>query len=78
MSRARRHLNILALSAPLHRQARALQGDVNASFLLVHGAMSRAFADPAEPEAPAPDLARTLHADLLAAFRKGEGSGGAR
>ena len=68
MTRTRRHLNILALADPLHRQASQLQSDVNASFLLVHNTMSKAFAEPEQAHAPAQDLAQALHADLLHNF----------
>lgn len=74
MPRTRRHLNILALATPLHRQASALQGDVNASYLMVHTAMAKAMAEPQGPE-PAPgELAATIHADLLETFEASEAS----
>ena len=63
-SRTKRHLELLALSRPLHRYARALQPDVNASFLLVHRAMSKAFADPHGAPRPAAELEASLRADI--------------
>ena len=42
--RAPRHLELLQLTKSLQRYSLALQSDVNAAFLLVHNALSRAFA----------------------------------
>ena len=69
MSRTRRHLNVLAHSAPLHRQARELQSDVNASYLLVHDTLSKAFAQTPGVQPTDKDLAEALRADLLQTFR---------
>ena len=63
-SRTKRHLELLALSRPLHRYARALQPDVNASFFLVHRAMSKAFAEPNGALRPAAELEASLRADI--------------
>ncbi len=63
-SRTKRHLELLSLSRPLHRYARALQPDVNASFLLVHRAMSKAFAEPNGALRPSAGLEASLRADI--------------
>ena len=42
---ARRRIELLQLSEPLRRYASRLNPDVNASFFLVHQALSAAFAD---------------------------------
>jgi len=63
-SRASRHLQLLTLSHPLQRYARTLQPDVNASFLLVHRALSRAFAECDEDLRPSVGLEASLRADM--------------
>ena len=63
-SRAERHLELLTLSHPLQRYARTLQPDVNASFLLVHRALSRAFAERDADLRPSVGLEASLRADV--------------
>lgn len=63
-SRAARHLELLTLSHPLQRYARALLPDLNASFLLVHRALSRAFAERASSLRPSVGLEASLRADM--------------
>lgn len=68
-SRAERHLELLKLSHPLHRYARTLLSDTNASFLLVHQALSRAFAEEDGGLRPSAGLEASLRADMDGAFR---------
>lgn len=68
-SRAERHLELLKLSHPLHRYARTLQSDTNASFLLVHHALSRAFAEEDGGLRPSTGLEASLRADMETSFR---------
>jgi hypothetical protein len=68
-SRAERHLELLKLSRPLHRYARTLQPDTNASFLLVHQALARAFAEADETLRPSAGLEASLRADMDRTFR---------
>ena len=68
-SRTQRHLELLKLSRPLHRFAGALQPDANASFLLVHRAMSRAFAEQSGELRPSAGLEASLQADVAETFR---------
>ena len=63
-SRTERHLELLALSKPLHRYARSLQSDDNAAFLLVHRALSRAFAEKDGDLRPSAGLEASLRADV--------------
>ena len=63
-SRAERHLELLTLSHPLQRYARARQPDVNASLLLVHRALSRAFAEYGADLRPSTGLEASLRADV--------------
>lgn len=63
-SRTQRHLELLKLSRPLHGYARTLDMDVNASFLLVHRALSSAFAEAGAALRPSSDLERSLRADM--------------
>lgn len=63
-SRTKRHLELLALSHPLHRYASALQPDVNASLFLVHRAMSKAFAEGNSALRSAVGLEASLRADI--------------
>ena len=42
-ARAKRRLELLALGEPLRRYAGRLRADTNASFMLVHQALSAAF-----------------------------------
>ncbi|HWA62479.1 MAG TPA: hypothetical protein VG939_13945 [Caulobacteraceae bacterium] len=62
--RTRRHLELLRLARPLQRYARRLHPDPNASFFLVHQALSAAFA-----EAPhlrdGQDLESVLREDMV-------------
>lgn len=67
--RTKRHLALLALSQPLNRYARALQPDANASFLLVHKALSAAFAEPSGALRPTVGLEASLRADIDRGFR---------
>lgn len=59
-----RHLELIALTRPLLRYARAREPDLNASFLLVHRALSRAFAEPAHGLRPLGGLEASLRADI--------------
>lgn len=68
-SRAQRHLELLRLSHRLHRYARTLQPDANASFLLVHKALSRAFAEEAGRLRPSAGLEASLKADMDSSLR---------
>ena len=68
-SRAERHLELLRLSPPLHRYARTLQADTNASFLLVHKALSRAFAEQDGGLRPSVGLEASLRTDMHRALR---------
>ena len=68
-SRKERHLELLKLSRPLHRYARTLQPDANASFLLVHRAMARASPKRAGACARAPAWSASLRADMDDTFR---------
>lgn len=63
-SRAERHLELLRLSHPLHRYARTLRADANASYLLVHRALSRAFAESDGELRPSAGLEASLRADM--------------
>lgn len=45
-TRARRRIELLRLSEPLRRYASSLSPDINAASLLVHQALSAAFAEP--------------------------------
>ena len=63
-SRSERHLELLKLSRPLHRYARTLRSDTNASFLLVHQALSRAFAEEDGGLRPSAGLEASLRADM--------------
>jgi hypothetical protein len=63
-SRAKRHLELLTLSHPLQRYARTLEPDVNASFLLVHRALSRAVAERGGALRPSIGLEASLRADI--------------
>jgi hypothetical protein len=63
-SRAKRHLELLTLSHPLQRYARTLEPDVNASFLVVHRVLSRAFAERAGDLRPSAGLEASLRADI--------------
>lgn len=63
-SRAERHLELLTLSHPLQRYARTIQPDVNVSFLLVHRALSRAFAERDRDLRPSCGLEASLRADM--------------
>jgi len=67
-SRAERHLELLKLSRPLHRFARTLQPDINASFLLVHQALAGAFAEDGGQLRPTAGLESSLRADMADAF----------
>jgi len=67
-SRAERHLELLKLSRPLHRYARTLQPDTNASFLLVHKALAKAFAEGGGDLRPSAGLESSLRADMADAF----------
>jgi hypothetical protein len=64
LSRAQRHLDLLTLSHPLQRYARTVQPDVNASFLLVHRALSKAFAEQGRALRPNVGLEASLRADM--------------
>ena len=44
----RRHLELLNLSKPLQRYAARAQANSNASFMLVHKAMAKAFSNPSK------------------------------
>jgi hypothetical protein len=68
LSHADRHLELLTLSHPLQRYARTLQPDVNASFLLVHRTLSRAFAERGGGLRPSAGLEASLRADLEQEF----------
>ena len=68
-SRAERHLELLNLSRPLHRYARTLKTDPNASFLLVHRALARAFAEKSDALRPSAGLESSLRADMDNAVR---------
>lgn len=67
--RTRRHLDLLALAAPLRRYAGVRQGraaaevDVNASSFLVHQALAAAFAEPGCSRSSA-ELEVSLRADV--------------
>jgi len=63
-SRAERHLELLKLSKPLHRYARTLKADANASFLLVHRVLAQAFAEKGGDLRPSADLESSLRADM--------------
>jgi len=63
-SRAERHLELLTLSHPLQRYARTVQPDVNACFLLVHRALSKAFAERDAGLRPSIGLEASLRADV--------------
>jgi hypothetical protein len=63
-SNAHRQLELLKLSHPLQRYARTLQPDVNASLLLVHRALSRAFAERGGGVRPSAGLEASLRADM--------------
>lgn len=63
-SRTERHLELLALSQPLLRYARSMQPDANAAFLLVHRALSRAFAEKDGELRPSAGLEASLCADM--------------
>jgi hypothetical protein len=63
-SRTERHLERLALSQPLHRYARSLQSDANADFLLVHCALSKAFAEEEGGLRPSAGLEVSPRADM--------------
>jgi len=64
--RTNRHLQLLELSKHLHRYAKSLQEDVNASYLLVHRTLSGAFAERTPAERSTEDLQTSLRADLKA------------
>jgi hypothetical protein len=68
-SRTERHLELLALSQPLHRHARSLQSDANAAFLLVHRALSKAFAEKEGDLRPSAGLEASLCADIDGSLR---------
>lgn len=68
-SRTQRHIELLKLSHPLHRYARTLESDTNASFLLVHRALSWAFAEGDGNLRPSAGLEASLRADVDSAFR---------
>lgn len=68
-SRTERHLELLALSRPLHRYARSLQSDANASFFLVHRALSKAFAEKGGDLRPSAGLEASLRADMEGSLR---------
>jgi len=68
-SRTERHLELLKLSRPLHRYARTLQPDTNASFLLVHRALSKAFAEDGGALRPSASLESSLRADMDVTFQ---------
>jgi hypothetical protein len=68
-SRTERHLELLALSKPLHRYARSLQADDNAAFLLVHRALSRAFAERDGDLRPSAGLEASLRTDVDCGLR---------
>jgi len=70
-SRLERHLEILALSRPLQRYARARQPDVNASLLLVHQALSRAFAETGPGQRPSAGLGASLRTEVDHATGRG-------
>jgi hypothetical protein len=57
-------VELLTLSHPLQRYARTLQPDVNASFLLVHRVLSRAFAERGVSRRSSVGLEASLRADL--------------
>jgi hypothetical protein len=59
-----RHLELLTLSHPLQAYARTLQPDVNASFLLVHETLSRAFAERGRDLRPSAGLEASLRDDM--------------
>ena len=63
-SRTQRRLELLKLSRPLHRYARTLDLDTNASFLLVHQALTRAFAEEGGALRPSFGLESSLRADM--------------
>jgi hypothetical protein len=62
-SRTTRHLELLKLARPLRRFAGSLQADPNASFFLVHQALSRAFAEPLDLR-QSKDLESSLRGDI--------------
>jgi hypothetical protein len=62
-SRTTRHLELLQLARPLRRFAGSLQADPNASFFLVHQALSRAFAEPLDLR-QSKDLESSLRGDI--------------
>lgn len=66
--RKQRHLELLAMSHSLRRYARALQPDANASSLLVHRALSTAFAESEEALRPVCGLEASLRAYIDRAF----------
>jgi hypothetical protein len=47
-ARTKRRLELLALAEPLRRYAGRIQSDQNASFMLVHQALSAALREPPE------------------------------
>jgi len=63
-TRFKRHLELLTLSHPLQRYARTVEPDVNASFLLVHQALSKAFAEGDEALRSSAGLEASLRADI--------------
>ena len=68
-SRTQRHLELLKLSRPLHRYARTLDLDANASFLLVHRALAKAFAEVGGALRPSSGLECSLRADMDDTFQ---------
>ena len=62
--RTRRHLDLLALSHGLNGYARAREPDANASHLLVHQALSKAFAESVDRLRPQAGLEASLRADI--------------
>lgn len=68
-SRTERHMELLALSQPLHRYARSQQSDANAAFLLVHCALSKAFAEKDGDLRPSAGLEASLRADVDGSLR---------
>jgi hypothetical protein len=72
-SRMERHMELLALSQPLHRYARSVQSDANAAFLLVHRALSKAFAEKDGHLRPSAGLEASLRADMDRGLRTRHG-----
>ncbi len=65
--RTGRHVELLELSAPLHRYASSLQTDANASSFLVHRALAAAFAK--QPQLrPGLSLEASLREDIDRSF----------